>query len=191
MALITTSDLSQFRPTPGYEVRSGRTVTKAAAMLSRIVEAEEKITKHDIFLSHKASDAEQLVALYFLLTGMSYTVYVDWKDDPQLDRSAVTAATAAVLKYRMTNSRSLFFATTTTAGESKWMPWELGYKDGENGKVAICPVVPNSNQTDFRGQEYLGIYPYVDKTGTTLYIHRSPSKYVRFNDWLNGAAIPE
>lgn len=190
MALITNADLAPFRPGSGYEVRGGKTVTKAVANLSRIVEAEERITKHDIFLSHRASDAEELVALYNLLKSMKYTVYVDWKDDPQLDRSKVTASTAAMLKFRMNNSRCLFFATTTNAGESKWMPWELGYKDGENGLVAVCPVVANSS-SGFVGQEYLGIYPYVDKAGDSLYINRTSAKYIKFNDWLNGTPLPE
>lgn len=188
MALITTADIGPYRVGTGSEYRSGKFVTKAVATLSRIVEAEEKIVKHDIFLSHRKADADELVGLYNMFKALNYTVYVDWKDDPELDRSKVTPETAARLRFRMSNSRCLFFATTTTAGESKWMPWELGYKDGQNTKVAICPVVVNV-QAGYQGQEYLGIYPYVDKTGSTLFIHRTPDKYVGFDRWLNGAEV--
>ena len=189
MALITTADLAPHRPATGYEYRGAKFVTKAVAKLARIVETEERAAAHDIFLSHKFSDAEQLVALHDLLTSMNYTVYVDWKDDPEMDRSQVTPATAARLRARMTACRCLFFATTTTSSDSKWMPWELGYKDGQNRKAAICPVVAAGGQTDFKGQEYLGVYPYVDKTGDTLYIHRSPTTYIGFERWLNGAEV--
>jgi hypothetical protein len=188
MSLITTADIAPFRMGPGYEARGAKVMTKAAAALSRIVESEEKITKHDIFLSHRKADADELVGLYYMFRGMKYTVYVDWKDDPELDRSNVTPETAARLRTRMNNSRCLFYATTTNAGDSKWMPWELGYKDGHNKKVAICPVVVNV-QAGFRGQEYLGIYPYVDKTGETLFILRTLFKHVTFDSWLNGAEV--
>jgi len=188
MGLITTADIAAFRPSAGNEYRGGRFVTKAQATLSRIVEAEEKVVQHDIFLSHRKADADELVGLYYLLRAMKYTVYVDWKDDPELDRSSVTAKTAARLRARMQNSRCLFYATTSTAGESKWMPWELGYKDGDNHKVAICPVV-GTNQAAFEGREYLAIYPYVDRTGDKLYIHRAALTYITFDNWLNGAEI--
>lgn len=43
------------------------------------------------------------------------------------------------------------------------MPWELGYFDGfRNGGVAVLPLLESENAT-FRGQEYLGLYPLVNK----------------------------
>jgi hypothetical protein len=42
------------------------------------------------------------------------------------------------------------------------MPWELGFFDGYRpGQVAILPLVRTSGET-FEGQEYLGLYPYVE-----------------------------
>jgi hypothetical protein len=62
----------------------------------------------------------------------------------------------------MRNSQSLIFATSSASSQSKWMPWELGYFDGfKPGYVAILPLVP-STYSDFKGQEYLGLYPYVE-----------------------------
>lgn len=72
------------------------------------------------------------------------------------------------------------------------MPWELGFKDGHNRRAAILPVAQYTTST-FTGQEYLGVYPYVVKDqaqGTQvdkLWIHTSPSCYVVFDAWLNGA----
>lgn len=41
--------------------------------------------------------------------------------------------------------------------------WELGYFDGlSNGTVAVLPLVDCSSES-YRGQEYLGLYPTVDK----------------------------
>lgn len=97
------------------------------------------------------------------LESQGQSVYVDWMDDPQLDRSRVTPATANLLRARMRSSESMLYATSETSPSSKWMPWELGYFDGlRSGRVAILPLVATSN-SDFKGQEYLGLYPEVEK----------------------------
>ena len=69
------------------------------------------------------------------------------------------------------------------------MPWELGYFDGHNGNVAILPVVTEPRKAGFRGEEYLGLYPFVDFAnveGTTTYdawINRSNEQFLRFGEW--------
>lgn len=43
------------------------------------------------------------------------------------------------------------------------MPWELGYFDGRKPvRVAILPL-PSSSYSSFVGQEYLGLYPNVER----------------------------
>ena len=62
----------------------------------------------------------------------------------------------------MRRSQSLIYATSTASSHSKWMPWELGYFDGfRPGFVAILPLVQSTGD-DFAGQEYLGLYPYIE-----------------------------
>ena len=78
---------------------------------------------YDIFLSHRAEDAQVILGLLDSLNDYGYTVYVDWKDDPQLDRTNVNKNTANILRERMNQSKSLLFATTENAGSSRWMPW--------------------------------------------------------------------
>ena len=142
----------------------------------------------DIFLSHSFEDAIIIKALRDELVSHGYKVYVDWIEDPQLDRTHVTKANAAGLKLRMTQSRSLLFATSAASKKSIWMPWELGYMDSlRSSRVGIAPIVAdNDANKEFKGQEYLGLYPYLDKTGTSLYIHESAGKWVTFKDWLSG-----
>jgi len=68
----------------------------------------------------------------------------------------------------MTNSRCFLLTTSKNSIPSKWMPWELGYKDGQTttggtkGMVAILSLSDNANRS-FEGQEYLGIYPHVER----------------------------
>jgi hypothetical protein len=69
------------------------------------------------------------------------------------------------------------------------MPWELGYFDGFCQRVAILPITRDA-QDEYVGQEYLGIYPYVDlallkKTQREiLWVNRSAGEYGQFREWL-------
>ena len=116
-------------------------------------------TAFDIFLSHSFHDAEVIAGVAQLIEQDGKTVYVDWRDDPQLDRSRVTPQTAQLLRQRMAHCAVLLYATSPNATSSKWMPWELGYFDGLRGaKIGILPLLATSTQT-WIGQEYLGLYP--------------------------------
>lgn len=176
--------------------KASTTLQKSAlTVLTERVRLQDSISKHDIFLSHAYADREIVLGVAMMIEDLGYTVYVDWRDDPYLDRSKVIPETAAKLKARMKSSRCLFYSTTANASDSKWMPWELGYKDGENTRVAVLPVV-QSTTTSYKGQEYLGIYPYVDAANDTekkmrIWVRRSPTCYVVFDSWLNGAEPSE
>lgn len=113
----------------------------------------------------RAKDADVIYGVKRLLENRRLTVYVDWIDDPQLDRSRVTRATAALLRNRMRQSKSFIFATSKSSPDSKWMPWELGYFDGfRPGHIAVLPLVQTQGES-FIGQEYLGLYPSVEDIG--------------------------
>ena len=133
------------------------------AVITESMESYKEADSFDIFLSHSSSDADLVIGIKELLEQRGKRVYVDWVDDPELDRSRVTKETAARLRHRMLQSESLFYVATDNATKSKWMPWELGFFDGlKRDKVRILPVLLSSNQS-FDGQEYLGLYPVVSK----------------------------
>jgi hypothetical protein len=133
----------------------------------------------DVFLSHCLKDAEVVAGVKVLLEEQGHKVYVDWIVDRQLDREKVTPETANVLRRRMQASQSLLFATSDNSPDSRWMPWELGYFDGlRQGKIAVLPLVPSPSST-FEGQEYLGLYPVVERLrteggGYKPYVTRGP-----------------
>lgn len=137
--------------------------------------ATDLSTRFDVFLSHSFSDKEIIAGVKLVLEAEGLRVYVDWIEDRQMDRTHVTAETANVLRIRMRHSESLVFATSESSSDSKWMPWELGYFDGfKPGHVAILPLVKTPG-AGFEGQEYLGLYPYVE--------------HIRFSDRLPGLAL--
>lgn len=116
-------------------------------------------TNFDIFLSHSYEDAEVIAGVKILIEKEGLSVYVDWIEDAQADRSKVTPKTAEMLRQRMNHCRFLLFATSKASPTSKWMPWELGYFDGMRQEgVGILPIVQSAGG-GFQGQEYLGLYP--------------------------------
>lgn len=191
MSLFTESYLRGRVTAPGLYTEAGLREFAARTLLNE-KRAVTSAQTFDIFLSHSSEDAILIKALRDELADAGYSVYVDWIDDPQLDRSQVSAATAAVLRERMRQCRSLLFATSSAARKSVWMPWELGYMDAHaKTRVAIVPIVPDAQAgNEFKGQEYLGLYPYFDKSGSTFYIHASAQRYVGFERWLRQLVNP-
>lgn len=147
--------------------------------------------KYDIFLSHSSDDAKQVAGMKLELEDLGFSVYVDWIEDPELDRSHVTKTNAEILRGRMNSCSSLLYAFSKNASTSTWMPWELGYFDGLKGLVAVVPISRNSSSS-FEGNEYLGLYPYVDvntmvsNRSEFIWINESSDTYVEFRQWLDG-----
>lgn len=150
-----------------------------------------KLKTYDIFLSHSTKDKELVVGTKLILEDLGYSVYVDWIEDPQMNRGTVTKETAEALQKRMQNCKSLFYAFSTNSGSSKWMPWECGYFDGiKDGKVAVLPISKN-NDTSFKGTEYLGLYYYItiqeSRAGLDrVYVRESDDVYTVYEDWMLG-----
>lgn len=149
--------------------------------------------QYDIFLSHSFHDAEVIHGLkIFIEETYSLSVYVDWIDDPELDRTHVTKDTADRLRGRMKKCRTMLVAHSEASPNSKWVPWEIGFFDAHSSRVAVMPISENLTYSEeFEGQEYLGLYSYgvhgSDKIGRTrIFIQDSPTKYVDLFDWVQG-----
>jgi hypothetical protein len=173
------------------KARASRMYGSAFDALEKRIKESAALSAFDIFLSHSYLDRELILGITEQLERLGYVVYVDWRQDTQLNRDRVTKKTAETVRGRIVQSKSLFFATTEGAKDSRWMPWELGYMDGKKGKSAILPVSQNSSGNAYKGQEYLGIYPYIttgsDKKGMErLWVHEDEDTYVVFETWLKG-----
>lgn len=187
MALFTEAAVRERAKAEQRNASPGR---KMEEMIKGASAAYDPTKTYDIFLSHSIRDAELILGIKLILEDLGYSVYVDWVDDPQLDRSKVTSMTADKLRERMNSSTSLFYVTTENSSTSRWMPWECGYFDGRRGKVAIVPIVRTSNDNHYVGQEYLGLYPYVIKQQSNkgrerLWIHKNKSYYIDYDSWID------
>lgn len=145
---------------------------------------------YDIFLSHSSRDKDLIAGLKLILTDLGYSVYVDWNDS-ELDPNNVTSRTAEILRERMACCRSLVYAFSENAANSKWMPWELGYFDAlKNSRVAVLPISQTAKFA-YKGSEFVGVYYFVqidkikDTTTDAIWVY-DDDKYVIFNSWLKG-----
>lgn len=141
-------------------------LTASASTLVLKAAARSASGPFDIFLSHSFLDADVIIGLKRLFEAQGQTVYVDWIDDAEVDRTKVSPDTAALVQRRMASSRSLVYATSRSSKRSRWMPWELGYFDGIKGadQITICPIETGTDRAAaFVGEEYLGLYKTMEK----------------------------
>jgi len=145
----------------------------------------------DVFLSHSSAEPEEiLLGIKAILEDLGLKVYVDKYSDPQLSPDNVTVTTADILRVRMRQSHSLLYIYSQHSSRSRWMPWELGFFDGHNGRVGVLPVT-RAQEEAFKGEEYLNLYPHVDRVTTKggeekLWINRSTNEYARLYEWIKG-----
>jgi hypothetical protein len=138
----------------------------ASQMLTEDARRFSSLTHYDVFLSHAYKDGDAILGVKKLIEAEGLTVYVDWIEDATLDRASVTRTSARLLRERMRVCSSLVYAHTANSSESAWMPWELGYFDGfRPGFVWIMPIVESSD-SEYRGQEYLGLYPPIQNVSS-------------------------
>jgi hypothetical protein len=144
-------------------VGKAESYSQSARVLKEEAAQYNKSGTYDVFLSHAFSDADLVLGAKKILEERGFTVYVDWIEDSDIDRSKVTKEIAEQIRQRMKSCKRLVYATSENASKSKWMPWELGYFDGHKpGQVYILPLVENPSD-DFQGQEYLSLYPVIGK----------------------------
>lgn len=193
MALFNENELIEKGRKAVMRANAGSHYTKdARTIMNESAKRASIFSEFDIFLSHSYLDANLIAGLKEDISEMGYSVYVDWLEDSQLDRNKVSKETADILRKRMKQCKCLFFATSENSELSKWMPWECGYFDGFKGKVAICPIAKSGTRHEYNRQEYLSLYPYIQKDrpknggAQTLWIHESRAQYIRFALWLNG-----
>lgn len=182
MAILTESEV----------IARSRTVNRSARMFKSTYDSHASSEYFDVFLSHSSNEPVDIVfGIKGLLEDAGLKVYLDKVDDPHLSPNSVTPETAEILRARMRQSNSLLYIYSRYSTQSRWMPWELGFFDGLKGTVGILPVKQFSNST-FKGEEYLGLYPYADlanianSTTKKLWINKSENEYAGLASWVKG-----
>lgn len=147
-------------------------------------ERTKSINKPIVFLSHKHYDEkdeehEDLRGIIKLLKDAGAQVYIDSMDTKLPGQTS--GETANRIKDVIKNSDKFILFATDEAIESIWCNWELGigdtYKYIEH--IAILPMKDGGASDDnYRGKEYLQIYPRIDyEDGTRRY--RTSRKFIK------------
>ncbi len=186
MAYLTEAEVRQ---------RATQTTRSAKKSLPQLLAetAPTDRSSFDVFLSHSSNEPEEiLLGIKLILEDYNLTVYVDKYTDPQLSPDHVTPETAQLLRRRMRQCNTLLYVHSAHSKTSRWMPWELGFFDAFKGTVGIVPVTQLHEET-FKNEEYLNLYPYVDRaTNTrtnqyTLWINSASNEYAQLYGWAKGS----
>jgi hypothetical protein len=118
--------------------------------------------RFDVFLSHAKHDEARVKQVRQAFADAGYSLYVDWEDDPLLDRAHVTRETAKTLQDRMRQCRALVLALSESSARSPWVQWEIGFFDAMRGMVFILPLDDDALEA-VRQQEYHALYPVLDR----------------------------
>jgi hypothetical protein len=126
---------------------------------------------YDVFLSHRYADRDEVRQLHDQIEDeYGYSVYVDWIEHPEFDRSEVTPETAEHLRGVMRGCSTLIFYAGRHAPDSKWMPWELGFFDGRQGARRIAVYADDLSAYHPAQQEYLRLYQIIDRTSLAEFL---------------------
>lgn len=117
-------------------------------------------SKTTVFLSHSHKDADIIESAIAFLLSVGVLVYVDWLD-PTMPQTT-SGETATKVKNKIVECQKFVVLLSENSKDSKWVPWELGYADGEkaNQDIAIMPIKRSfyTSDAEFNGLEYMHLY---------------------------------
>lgn len=135
----------------------------------------QSTVKTTVFLLHKhkdLKDVEEAAAVIEMLEKLGAVVYVDSMDDKQPKQTS--GETAKRIKNVIKACDKFILLGTNNAIQSHWCNWELGIGDVHKyiNNIAILPIKDkNASDAQYKGNEYLQIYPRIDfRDGTTKYV---------------------
>ena len=113
-----------------------------------------------IFLSHSHYDAKEVHVTRKFFENLGVSIYVDWADDSMPTKTC--GETATKIKHKIMMNDKFVLLATDFALMSKWCNWEVGIGDTfklKEDNIVILPLINNTGE--WRGNEYLQIYPYI------------------------------
>lgn len=124
-----------------------------------------------IFLSHSHLDKDVVKQAKSFFENLGISIYVDWADETMPEKpNGLTAQ--KIKKQIITVNDKFVLLATNNAVASKWCNWEVGIGDSYKllkKKIAILPLAENSGT--WNGNEYLQIYPRIEKSNTNLNVY--------------------
>lgn len=157
-----------------FKARSAKNLNESLRE-TRMFSATKYEAKPTVFVSHKHSDLqdiEELKGVMELLEDLGAKIYIDSMDNKMPDQTS--GETALRIKDVIKHCNKFVLIATEKAIESYWCNWELGIGDTHKyiEHIAILPIKEKGEYDyQFKGNEYLQIYPSIDfEDGTNRYM---------------------
>jgi hypothetical protein len=179
MAILTKSKLTRIADSKAGYIQKSVILSESRSYSNKVS------AKTSIFLSHSHHDSDYVKDVVVFLRKMGVEVYVDWMDDTMPKETS--GKTAALLKQKIKENDKFVFLATNNSIESKWCNWEIGFGDAYKyiSKIALFPL--KEDYTDWKGNEYLQIYPYIAESDYTTEYYKvifPDGKEMSLLDWL-------
>lgn len=181
MAILTRGQFASIAQT-----KAGTRGLRGVVNESRIFSKTTSITS--IFLSHSHTDKDVIEQAKIFFENLGISVYVDWADKTMPE--SPSGVTAQKIKNQIITGNDKFvLLATNNAVASKWCNWEVGIADPfrlPNKKIALLPLADNSGT--WNGNEYLQIYPRIERSSTNLneyYVWYPDGTLETISTWLN------
>lgn len=137
-------------------------------------QAQLDLPNYDVFLSQAIKDKEVVLGVYAtLVEDIGLTVFCDWLEAPKNDHAITTPREAAYLRNKLQASTALVFIDSEHAETSTWMSWEIGWFDAAKGRICVLPVA-EEEQAEYRGREFLGLYPVAEHNAQHSFVVSVP-----------------
>ena len=108
---------------------------KSEALLAEMLQRQAREPVVDVFLAHNLSDRELLLGAALLVEDQGCRVHVDMSGQ---------AEEVHGFRARLTSSSAFIFVLNPKAPVPTWVPWAMGFKDGQDGRAAVLPLLAES-----------------------------------------------
>lgn len=157
-----------------YKIRSIKESLEKSLSLENFehyVQFSKSECKTTVFISHKHEDLEDLQGVIgFLKTEYNIDAYTDGNDSKM--PKVTSKKTAERIREIIKRCDKFILLATNKAVESNWCNWELGFGDANKfpNNIAIFPINDKFEDSDYKGNEYMELYPtIVFSDGTDKY----------------------
>lgn len=115
--------------------------------------------KLNVFMSHRHDEENLVRYIKTILESLNSKVYIDWEDASMPPNP--NGDTARKLKEKIRKLDKFIYVASNGAINSKWCNWELGYGDAYKSGSDKIVIFPVRNEYEWKGSEYLKIYPRI------------------------------
>ncbi len=188
---MATFSISDIRSRAKLSGKSNKTVNE---ILDELVLKQKKASALDVFLSISNLEPELIIGAALTLEDVGYSIYLDPHEDQNKEHSSsikkISREKAKALSGLMDRCQGMIIVTTSAKSESLWQLWECGYFSGKKGRIAIMPITP-VNAEIYRGESYLGLYPFIttyqtQNRQTILVVKYGTKVYCTLDNWFAG-----